>query len=342
MNSRLAFLVTMALGCRNDNETAADVRELGALSMPAIVTGRDGGAAAMIGGRMLWTFNDTLMTAGGADGFSYRSATAAWGDAASLNLDEALDISGAPYQLLPYTADEIAYNRAHGPSDRFALWPDSVVGDGAGGALIFSAYLHVWPGALHWERLGASVASIGPGSTVATRQPGTLFTPPEPSFDAGGVVAGGMLYLYACDQPPSAPPGCPIARAPLAQATSHDAWTTWTGTTWSSDLTQGISVIRDVPGELSVSYSAYLQSYLAVHSVPLSNEVVYQTAASPEGPWSAEHYLFTGRHGPNRTNYAAKEHPELARDGGRTLVVSYADASAGFGGVIRLALPTLP
>jgi hypothetical protein len=291
---------------------------------------------------MLWTFNDTLMTAYGADGFSYRSATAGWADGASLDLDEDLDSNAAPYQLVPYTDAEISYNRAHGPSDRFALWPDSVIPDGAGGALIFSAYLHVLPGALSWDRLGTSVARLRVGQTVAQRQAGTLFSPPEPSFDAGGVVVDGLLYLYACDPGPGAPPGCPVARAPLERATAHDAWQVWTGSGWSSNLTTGVSVITDVPGELSVSWNAYLGSYLAVHSVPLSNDVVYRTAQRPEGPWSATHALFTGRHGSSHTNYAAKEHPELARDGGRTLVVGYADASEGFGSRIRLAVATLP
>jgi len=162
------------------------------------------------------------------------------------------------------------------------------------------------------------------------------------SFDAGGIVVSGMLYLYACDPGPGASPGCPVARAPLAQATSHDAWRVWDGSDWSADLTSGVSVIMDVPGDLSVSWNAYLGSYLSVHSVPLSNDVVYQTAASPQGPWSPEQYLFTGRHDASHTNYAAKEHPELARDGGRTLVVSYADAAEGIGSRIRVALPTLP
>ena len=108
-----------------------------------------------------------------------------------------------------------------------------------------------------------------------------------------------------------------------------------------SDLTAAASVIPGPPGQLSVSWNAYLHSYLAVFSRASSNDVVFSTAPAPEGPWSAPRYLFTGRHGWN-TNYAALEHPELSTHGGRTLLVSYADASEGFGSVIRLATPTLP
>ncbi len=323
-------------------ETRATAPELGVLSVPAVVSGRDGGAAAMVGGRMLLTFNDTLMSVFGADGFAYRSATAGWTQGASLDIDEALDDNGAPLQLVPYEAGEIAYNRAHGPADRLALWPDAVVPDASGGALVFSASLHLLPRALSWERLGVVVARIDPGATVARRQAGLLFTAPEPSFDTGAIVVDGLLHLYACDPPPGAPPGCPVARAPLAQATGHDAWRAWDGRGWSTDLKAGVPVVNGVPGELSVSYSPYLRSYLAVHSVPMSNDVVYRTAPSPTGPWSPGRLLFTGTHDASRTDYAAKEHPELARDGGRTLVVSYVDAGAAAGGRVRLALATLP
>jgi hypothetical protein len=292
-----------------------------------------------VGTRTLWVFNDTLMTVYGVDGFSYRSATAAWGNGASLDLKDTLDPNGAPYQLIPYTRDEIASNRAGGPNERFASWPGSVIPDGADRALIFYRYLKVHPGALHWDILGAGVARITSGKTVAVRDPGLLFTPPEPAFSAGGIVVDGFLHLYACEASP-----CQIARSPLDQATTRGAWQAWDGTGWSSDLTASQPVLPDVPGELSVSWSQYLNAYLAVHSVPLSNEVVFNTAPSPQGPWSAPQRLFVGRHAldTSMSDYAAKEHPELARDGGRTLVVSYADPWQGFGGVIRLALATLP
>jgi hypothetical protein len=338
---RLALLLSIAIAC-GDDETPADVPELGPLRSPAVVTGRDGGAAAMVAGRMLWTFNDTLMTVYGADGFSYRSSTAGWAEGASLSLAESLDPNAAPYQLLPYTTDEIAYNRAGGPNERYALWPDAVVPDGTGGALIFFAYLKVHPGDLDYEPLGGGVARLSPGQTVASRYPDLLFVSPEPQFVNGGVVVDGFTYLYGCDPVPGMlDQECRVARAPLAQATERASWQAWNGSGWSSDLRSGATVLHGAPGQLSVSWNAYLGSYLAVHSAIFSSEVVFHTAPRPEGPWSAARHLFTARHG-SHNDYAALEHPELSRDGGRTLVVSYADASESFGSTIRLALPTLP
>ncbi len=334
--SHARLILALAVSCQQGN-TPGDAPDLGALSMPSVVTGRDGGSAAMIGGQMLWTFNDTLMNKIGADGFKYRSATAAWGTGASTSITDTLDTNGAPFQLVPYTADELAFNSANGPSQRYAMWPDAVVASG-GGALIFSAYIQIHSGALgDWSRLGTVVAELQSGQTVAVRQPDLLFAAPAPSFDAGEIVADdGFLYLYSCDPSP-----CPVARAPFAQATSNAAWQVWNGTGWSSDLTAGVGVIDNVPGQLSISWNAYLDGYLAVHSLPLSNEIVFQTAPNPRGPWSAAQHLMTTEHGA-KSNYGGLEHPELSTDGGRSLLVSYANASEGFGSVIHLATPTLP
>jgi hypothetical protein len=338
-----ARLIAAALAACSDGEGPATVPELGALGRPRVVTARDGGAAALVGGKMLWTFGDTLMTVRGADGFQYRSATAAWGDGRGLTLDEPLDAAGAPFQLLPYSEAELTYNRNGGPSERFALWPASVIPDGAGGALIFYSYLKVHAGTLNYEDLGSGVARLAAGSTVATRDPGLLFVTPEPGFATGGVLADGFVHLYACipvkDQLDSE---CKVARAPLAEATTRAAWRVWDGTTWSAAMVTGATVLRGAPGDLSVSWNPHLGSYLAVHSNIFSDEVVFHTAPQPQGPWSAPRSLFVGLRRAGTHNYAAREHPALASEGGRQLVVSYAHPLGGFDGEVRLATPTLP
>ena len=319
----------------------ATAPELGALGHPTVVTARDGGASVSVRERTLWLFDDTLMTVTGADGFSYRSATAGWADGASLTLDEPLDAAGAPFQLLPYTDAELAYNRAGGPNERFALWPGSAIG-GPDGAFIFFGYLKVHPGALNYEGLGAGVATLAPGSTVATRVPDLLFAPPVPGFSVGAVVADGFVHLYACDPSGTFDSDCRVARAPAADPTTSAAWTVWDGATWNADLTQGTPVLHGAPGDLSVSWNAHLAAYLAVHSAIFSDDVVFHTAPHPEGPWSDAAPLFVGAHHTGTTNYAAKEHPELATTGGRGLFVTYAHPLGGFDEDVRVATPTLP
>jgi hypothetical protein len=313
------------------------------LGQPRVVLARDGAAAALVGGKMLWTFGDTLMTVLGADGFRYRSATAGWGDGRSLTLDEPLDAAGAPFQLLPFNEAELAFNRVGGPGERFALWPASVIPDGGGGALIFYNYLKVHSGALNYEDVGAGVARLAAGSTVATREPGLLFVTPEPPFATGGVLADGFVYLYACTPVKGELDSeCRVVRAPLAEATVRAGWRIWDGAAWTTAFGMGATVLRGVPGDLSVSWNPYLNSYLAVHSGIFSDQVVFHTAPQPQGPWSAARPLFVGRRLAGTHNYAAREHPALATDGGRSLVVSYAHPLGGYQGEVRLATPTLP
>jgi hypothetical protein len=338
------FAVCVDAACAGAPVTSpATAPELGALGHPAVVTARDGGASVRIGGQILWLFDDTLMTVAGADGFSYRSSTAAWGDGASLTLAEPLDAAGAPFQLLPYTADELTYNRANGPMERFALWPGSAVDLGGGQALIFFSDLKVHPGSLNYEWLGVGTATLAAGETVAARALDLLFGPAAPAFSVGAVVDGGFVHLYACAPVPGVVDSdCRVARAPFADAMTATAWTTWDGAAWNPDLTKGQPVLHGAPGDLSVSWNDHLGAFLAVHSAIFSNEVVFHTAPRPEGPWTNAQHLFTGVVHTDVTNYAAKEHPELATDGGRGLVVTYAHPLGGFEEDVRVATPTLP
>jgi len=326
------------------------VRDLGDLSMPRLVVGRDGGAAGLVGGRMLWTFGDTLMTGAGADGFNYRSATAAWGDGASLSLTEPLDAAGAPFQLLPYTDDELAYNRAGGPGVRYALWPGRPIAMPDGSALLFYGELKVGShGNFDWTAVGTGLAHLAPGSTVATREPGLLFPAPEPGFSGGGLVipdgAAGAdtLYLYRVDPiPGKLDSECRVGRVPLARVSDHDAYAAWDGAAWTSDLARAVPILHGAAGGVSVSWNAYLGAYLAVYSGIFSSDVLYRTAPRPEGPFSEPHLLFTAAMPSGQTAYAATEHPELSSDGGRTLVVSYARPLGGFRGTVHLVAVTLP
>jgi hypothetical protein len=346
IRGRAALLLAVgaaACGGGSPGDAPATAPELGALGHPTVVTARDVGASAAIQSKTVWLFGDTLMTVTGADGFSYRSSTAGWADGAGLTLTEPLDAAGAPFQLLPYTDAELTYNRAGGPNERFALWPGCAVADGAGGALVFFSYLKVHPGTLNYEGLGAGVARLAFGETVATRVPDLLFMTPEPSYAQGGLVADGFIHLYACDAVAGQlDSDCRVARAAPAQATTRAAWTVWDGATWNTDLTTGAPILHGAPGELSVSWNAHTGTYLAVHSAIFSDEIVFHTAPRPQGPWTDARSLMVGAHHADTNDYAGREHPELATDGGRGLVVTYAHPLGGYDEDVRVATPTLP
>jgi hypothetical protein len=312
--------------------------EVGKLSQPPSVTARDVGASALIGSRVLWTFGDTLLKAPAEDGERMRSSTAALGRVASpLKLEEPLDSKGAPKQFLPFTDEEEQYNHDSGrPDERIAVWPGSVVADGKGGGIVYYSKLFVHPGELNYEQIGVGLARVGPGETVAKRDPGLVFKAPEPAFDSGALVVDSDVLVYGCTPDGSLDFPCLVARAPLARAGDRAAYRFWDGSDWTSDLGAAKPVLRGPSSGLAVTRSEHLGTYLAIYSEIFSNRVLLRTAARPEGPWSEPVEAYKSPAPPQGTNYAAREHPELARDGGRTIVISYYHPTGALTGEMRL------
>ena len=224
--------------------TTTDLGKLADAAAPGLL--RDGGASILVGGRVLWTFGDTLFSPAAVDGSQLRSNTAALAQVGSpLAASEPLDAKGAPQQFVPFTIDEAAYNTQSGkPDERVALWPGAMVSLDANRALVFVDRLKVHPGTLNYEDLSTELAVVTAGSTTSTRM-GTLFAAPETLFNHGAVVSEGRLYLYACT------PGalCKVARAPLAQAQTRSAYEFYTGNDWSAEISRAV---KTVPGSTSL------------------------------------------------------------------------------------------
>jgi hypothetical protein len=326
------------------------VTDLGALSMPAHVLGRDGAASGLVGTQVLWTFDDTLMSQPGADGLNYRTSTAALGapTGSITALTDTLDDAGAPVEFIPYSAAEAAYNFGPdgGPDNRIALWPASVANlGGSSGSSYVVAFnrLHIYPGVLNYQPLGVGLATVMPGSTTASRDPADLFVSPDPQYSLGGLVDGGTLYLYACTSNGTLDTPCTVAEAPVASAHQRSAYTFWDGNEWNPDAGAAATVFSGAPGDCSVSWNAHLGSYIAVHSQIFGNNIYLHTAPTPQGPWSAPVLLFTAAApGAGQSNdYAGKEHSELSSNGGQTIVVTYAHPLAAFSEEIRVVAVSL-
>jgi hypothetical protein len=84
------------------------------------------------------------------------------------------------------------------------------------------------------------------------------------------------------------------------------------------------------------------QRRVAVYSGIFSDDVLVRTAPRPEGPWSDARPLFQAIAPASGNDYAGKEHPELASDGGAQVVVSYARSTGAFTGEVRLAQVAVP
>jgi hypothetical protein len=306
----------------NELEVAATT-DLGAVGKPSSVKGRDGGESGLVGGKVLWTFGDTIYSPQAEDGTNLRSNTAALADPRRpLDVREPVDSTGAPQQAIPFTEEEQKYNAtANQPDDRIALWVGGVAPMDADHALAFFSVLHVGEGLYNYTHRGIGTAVFSAGSTKAKRNEGLLFAADEPGF-ARTLVHEGTLYLYG-GSPRDKGQGFGVARAPLARATDRSAYEFWDGDAWTSDVAQTAVVFDQIPGGVSISYNGHLGKFLAIHSGMMVSDVRGRTAPRPEGPWSDAKVLFAVEESGGGWCYAAQEHPELAQDGGRKIFISY-------------------
>lgn len=337
--------ILLVAGCSespvNQMPGIAMVRDLGVVAKPPKIIGRDGSPSGLVAGKIVWTFGDTFWPFASSDGTNYRTNTIALADpAAPLNAIEPIDTTGAPFQGVPFTPQEQHYNDStKKPDDRIAIWIGSVVPYDTVGLLSYVA-LYVKPGVLNYHFIGTGFARLPEGSTSAVRDGDYIFRNPEPSFDKA-FRFGDSLYLYGGFNNGSRNQAVAVARVPVARYRERTAYRFWNGSAWVDDVMQATGVMNDIPGGMSVSYNEYLQRYIAVHSGIFSNTIFIRTAPMPEGPWSQPMELMTGLASTNADtpyNYSAVEHPELSREDGRTIVVSYARPLQGFlEGEVRVA-----
>jgi hypothetical protein len=309
------------------------------LPLSAQEVGRDGGQSGMVGGKLLFAFGDTFLTAPNAiDKSSVLSATAGWSTPdAPLALVENMD-GGEPAQLIPYTADEIALNKSD-DLNGWALWPGAVIDLGTSEALVTFQRIKRMSNPSGFASMGVGTAHIAVDAPIATRDPADLFAPPEPLFQPAFALDGDV-YAWSCASTGFLAVGCQLGRAPIAQATTRSAYEFFDGTAWQSDIANA-AVVIDRGGTPSVSYNEHLGRYLAVTCEILSSTFLLRTAPAVEGPWDDGVEIVPDGVGilPPKSSsdysYICVEHPELAS--GNSIVVGYSRPTDPFRGDVRLA-----
>ena len=97
---------------------------------------------------------------------------------------------------------------------------------------------------------------------------------------------------------------------------------------WSSTFAPTAPLFDGVPNEMSASFNEHLGCFIAVHCRLRDNQIVMRTAPHITGPWSVGEVIFEpSRNSDKDLFYAAKEHPELARDGGKTIYLSFVNSA---------------
>lgn len=338
-------------------------QELGPLEFPWVVATRDGGFSAQFKGRSIWVFGDTVLRDCGL-GPGWRSSTWSAVDDQDASdgigpFEDPLEIDGCPWEFLPFTEAEQAFNTLHFvdceacapdcPDDcgaRFALWPGPiVVRPDTGEALILYTKISARPGLWNFESLGVGLARWGATSMPVERplvdgdaaDPTLLFGPDEPPFVSAALAHEGHLYVYACSVDWLNAP-CKLARVEYDYAFKRSAWRYYAGAgAWSLLLDEAVPVVDGNPS-MTVHWSEHLDAWVAIHNGVVSADVMIHTAPSPEGPWSAADVLFTGdpTDGDESWNYGGVAHPEFQEDGGRVEYVTYYRPGADLDGEMRL------
>lgn len=289
--------------------------QVGALPVPAPISGRDGSGTAVLGDKIVWLFGDTFYNPTGKTAHPtdvWRSMTSSYTtpEAPFAKVQQPVDGSGNPYQTVPLTPEEIAYNRSHNnPQDRYVVWPTGQVALDANTVLIyFQRFLTTKD-----KSSSTGIAILKAGQDVATRLPGSLFGEADPQFRKA-MVKDGYVYVYAAECPKL----CPVARAPLAQATERSAYSFWDGKQWSTDIATASGIIQSSNYGYDVMWNSELQRYVQVMIGNLSHKAYLSYAKDPQGPWSkpAKVFELTGN-----VTYVPYLHPEMGD--GTTVYMTY-------------------
>lgn len=339
-----ALALASACGGAEPALQVESTRALGALQWDPAVAGRDGGYSTRVGERSLWVFGDTGgRTPPGHLGFANNTACA------TVDLDardglsplvEHLDDDGYLLEFVPLTADEAAYEAAHGDPatcgeacEGVALWPGPAVHDAARGrVLVFYGKLLQRPGPLNITAVGTSIAVwsdalVGvaerPEVAPGREEPTLLFLDGEFELAAAALAVGDDVLAYSCagdgfDRP------CRLGRAPLADPLRRAAWRFYGGDgEWHEEPSRAAELFQGAP-MMTVHFNDHAQVYVAAYAVIAGNAAEIRTARAPEGPWSEAATIVHGREPiAGSTSYGALFHPELSRERGRVEYLTY-------------------
>jgi hypothetical protein len=108
---------------------------------------------------------------------------------------------------------------------------------------------------------------------------------------------------------------------------------------WSKKFEPAAVLFDSVPNEMSAAYNPHLKQYVAFHSLHRENKIVMRMAPRITGPWGEPQVVYR----PEKITdhdliYAAKEHPELARENGRILYVTFVNSASYVPQLIEVTL----
>jgi hypothetical protein len=307
----------------------------------ASVVSQDGGQSFAVPGGAIWAFGDTFKGSRSAEG-TPRFAGGAVSCAIAFLGEH--DRSYPPaFTFLVSTDGEVVSPFAFfpdEPAERYRIWPGSGIHVN-GQYYLFYCLIEI-TGKGQWNfrgvgsGLGRSTVALGPYERLQPR--GDWRFPVGP---AQIIEADGWLYLFEIKEF-KGKQGVALARVRPEKIEDPEAYEYYTGAgpEFSTRREAATRLVENVPGQVSVAWNPYLKQYVMASSSDFYHprEIRFLVADAPYGPWSrpvARIEVPEYRQGKQvELVYCAFLHPELFRENGRVMNLTYTPGlhDAGFDG----------
>jgi hypothetical protein len=155
----------------------------------------------------------------------------------------------------------------------------------------------------------------------------------EPSFGVFVEQAGDYIYLWGCLQTEmhlarTRPDSIEDLASYEYLVESPSMSRPTVAPRWVRKFEPTAKLFDSVPNEMSAAYNPHLLRHVAIHSLHREHKIVMRTAPKITGPWSGGEIVFRPeRIADGDLIYAVKEHPELARDGGRVMYITFVNST---------------
>lgn len=296
----------------------------------ASIVSQDGGESFVVPGGAIWAFGDTFKGSRSTDGAPH-FAGGAFAPAIAFLADSASRYPPAFNFLVSSNGGVSALDflPAERPTERYRLWPLGGIHVN-GQCYLFYSLIEVF-GNGSWDFRGAGsglARSRAPlGRYERLRPHGNWRFPVEPTQV---IEADGWLYLFGIKEF-KGKQGVTLARVRPEKIEEPEAYEFYTGAgpEFSPRQEATAALVTNVPGQVAVAWNPYLKKYVMASSSDFDHprEIRFLVAAAPYGPWSppvARILVPENRQGKRvEMVYCAYFHPELFRENGRVMNLSY-------------------
>lgn len=247
------------------------------------IVGQDGGTSSVSGGRIYWTFGDTVVPGSGT---SNNVAVSDDFDASDcITLEHKRDITGVASDLLPPQDDEITVWPAAG---HLSLRPGEVY-------FLFNSVLNAdnQTGTFNIDEIG--LGKFDTATLTGQRIIEPLIAREDLRDEDIRLTSAvdmleheGYVYIYF-----AVGWNARVGRVPSAQIEDKAAYRYWTGAEWSPDPAAARDILQTAAGQnaFNVDFNPSIGKWTAIYSSDTLSSVAIAYADAPEGPFTGETVL---------------------------------------------------